>query len=108
MEALGDPSHEVHPSMADTPPTTPPALPMTFGSFIVSLYHAALVHLGEFEDPQTGARGPVNLELARQTIDLVEILQNRTAGNLEREESELVTQVLYELRLRYCSAAKCP
>jgi hypothetical protein len=91
--------------MTDTQPnTTPRMLPITFGSFLVSLFSSALVHLGELPDPATQEKSPPDLDLARQTIDLVEILQQKTVGNLDADESELMAHVLYELRLKYVAA----
>ena len=82
--------------MADeTPPT-----PIDFSTFVLSLGSSALVHLGEIEHPESG-QGRENLQLARQTIDILAMLQERTLGNLTPEESRFLADLLAELRLRF-------
>lgn len=81
-------------------------LPRTdFSTFVLSLSHSALVHLGDAPSPDGEARTP-NLVLAHQTIDLLEILSEKTKGNLTGEEERLLDHVLYELRMRYVEVAK--
>lgn len=77
-----------------------------FASLVISLGHSALYHLGLVADPETGQRGERNLPLARQTIDLVEMLQQKTRGNLTPEEARLLDDLLYDLRIRYVEAAR--
>jgi hypothetical protein len=72
-----------------------------FSTFVLSLAHSALVHLGVAPDPATGKEHPPSLPLARQTIDLVSLLADKTKGNLTGEEERLLEQLLYDLRLRY-------
>jgi hypothetical protein len=91
--------------MTDTQPNpSTRALTVTFGSFLVSLFSSALVHLGELPDPASQEKMKPDLDLARQTIDLIEVLQQKTAGNLDADEGELMAHVLYELRLKYVAA----
>lgn len=78
--------------------------PISFGSFVVSLASSAMVQLGEIDDPTTGDR-TVNLPMARQTIDLLEILKEKTAGNLDEDESRLLESLLYDLRSKYVQAS---
>ena len=79
--------------------------PIDFTTFVLSLGTSALMHLGE---PLPGAPGPgeVNLPLARQTIDLLSLMEQKTRGNLSGEEERLLTQLLFDLRLRYVDKAK--
>jgi hypothetical protein len=79
--------------------------PVDFGSFVISLAHAAMMHMGRLEDPQTGKITP-NLELARHTIDTLAMLQKKTEGNLSKEESSLLVGGLTELRMLYVSICK--
>jgi len=72
-----------------------------FASLVISLGSSALFHLGIVPDPTTGEPGEPDLALARQTIDLVEILQEKTRGNLTPEEDQLMQSLLTDLRLRY-------
>jgi hypothetical protein len=76
-----------------------------FATFILSLSHSALMHLGEAPDPEGGSIIK-NLPLARQTIDLIAMLEEKTKGNLSGEEERLVGQILFDLRLRYVEHAK--
>ncbi len=81
-------------------------LPRTdFSTFVLSLSHSAFVHLGDAPSPDGAARTP-NLVLARQTIDLLEILSDKTKGNLTGQEERLLEHVLYELRMRFVEVAK--
>jgi hypothetical protein len=78
---------------------------ITFASFVFSLSTQALVHLGEIADPVDGA-ARVNLEGARQIIDIIAILHAKTAGNLDAAESALLENALYDLRMRYVDRAR--
>lgn len=77
-----------------------------FSTFALSLATSALVHLGLAELPEGGGRGETNLPLARQTIDTLELLQEKTRGNLDEDESKLLQGLLYELRLRCVEASR--
>ncbi|MDY0374206.1 MAG: DUF1844 domain-containing protein [Desulfobacterium sp.] len=74
-----------------------------FSTFILSLYSTALVQLGEIEDPATGAKGK-NLDLGRQTIDMIVMLEKKTRGNLDNDEANLVKSLVHEVRLAYVRA----
>ncbi len=73
---------------------------ITFSTFILSLNTAALVHLGELPDPVTNKK-QVNLTLAKHTIDTLEMLKEKTKGNLSVEEEKLLQSILYELKLKF-------
>lgn len=75
--------------------------PIDFATFIVSLAGNCMVQLGQGE----GA-GPANLPLAKQTIDLLEVLVTKTKGNLDEEEDELIQSVLYQCRMSYLALTK--
>ena len=77
-----------------------------FATFVLSLSHSALVHMGDAPDPD-GKRS-VNLPLARQTIDLLSLLQEKTRGNLSGPEERILEQALYDLRLRYVEVSRAP
>ena len=82
----------------------PAELPgIDFATFILSLAHSALVHMGDAPDP-SGA-SPLNVELARQTIDLLSMLEEKTRGNLSGQEERLLSQWLYDLRVRFVEVA---
>jgi hypothetical protein len=71
-----------------------------FSTFILSLSTSALVHLGELPDPITSKK-EINLQLAEQTISIIEMLKEKTKGNRTTDEDELIDNVLYEVRLKY-------
>jgi uncharacterized protein DUF1844 len=104
-EAVHGQGFEMRPSPEATPGA--PAHdrhPVDFSSFILSLTSTAFIHLGEMEDPVTH-RLDVQLEAARQMIDIIGMLYAKTQGNLEPHEQELISGVLYELRLKYSERA---
>ncbi len=73
---------------------------INFATFIFSLNSSALVQLGLLEDPSTGQKGK-NLPVAKQTIDILGMLQEKTRGNLTAEEEGMLRHILYELRMLY-------
>jgi len=78
------------------------ALPrIDFSSFVLSIASAALYHMGHAPDPSGQPAGEVNLPLARQTIETLEMLEAKTRGNLDDDESTLIETVLYELRMSF-------
>ena len=78
-----------------------PCMPApSFSTFILSLASSALVNLGEVPDPSTGKREE-NLVLAKHTIDIVSMLQEKIQQGLDAEETRLLEGVLYELRMKY-------
>lgn len=82
------------------------SLPETdFVTFVLSLNQNALMHLGDAPDPATGAPQR-DLALARQTIDLLALLQDKTRNNLTGEEEQVLHQVLYDLRMRYVEVSR--
>jgi hypothetical protein len=76
-----------------------------FSSFIFSLSTSALLHLGEVADPVTG-KVEKDLPLAKQTIDILGMLQEKTRGNLNADEGKLLENLLADLRWRYVREAK--
>ncbi len=75
-----------------------------FNNFILSLSTSVLIQLGEIQDPFT-QKSAKNLPLAKQTIDLIGMLKEKTKGNLSAEEEKVVDFILYDLRMRYVKAA---
>ncbi len=76
-----------------------------FYTFVLSLGSSAFVHLGDAPHPETGEPIPPNLPLAQQTIDLLDMLREKTRGNLSSEEEKFLENLLMDLRLRYVSKA---
>jgi hypothetical protein len=78
---------------------------LTFSTFMLSLSTSVLVSLGELPDPLTNDKN-VNLPLAQQTIGLIEMLLEKTKGNLTGEEDRLIGNMLYDLRMKFIETAK--
>ncbi len=79
--------------------------PLDFSSIVLPLYAQALVKLGILEDPAGGRTGE-SLDLARRLIDLLDLLKNRTMGNLAPEEQKFLETCLQQLHLGYVEKAK--
>jgi hypothetical protein len=99
--------HEAHTAPPDDPHAPHDAAPaeITFASFVFSLSTQALVHLGEVPDPIDGT-ARIDLEGARQIIDILAILAEKTRGNLDAAESSLLESALYDLRMRFVDRAR--
>src|SRR3989304_2599023 len=77
---------------------------INFAAFIFSLGRSAFIHLGEEPDPVSGEK-KVSLQLAKGTIDIISMLEEKTKGNLTQEEGQLIKNLLYALRMRYVELA---
>lgn len=73
---------------------------VSFSTFVFSLSSSALVHLGEVPEPSTG-QTRTDLPMAKQIIDTLGMLDEKTKGNLAQDEDKLLKTVLYDLRMRY-------
>ncbi|MBD0316155.1 MAG: DUF1844 domain-containing protein [Nitrospiraceae bacterium] len=82
----------------------PPGLPVTFSSFVISLGSSSLMLMGEKLDPQQQPV-PVNLPQAKEIIDLLSVLEEKTKGNLTPEEQTVLRDMLYALRMKYITLA---
>ena len=90
----------------ETPKEDTTVLPeINFSTFILSLSTSTLMHLGELPNPETN-QVEKNLSLAKQTIDLIDMLKKKTEGNLDKDEDQLITNLLYDLKLKYVAAIK--
>ena len=78
--------------------------PVDFSALISSLAVQTLVHLGQVPDPLTGEKH-CDMERAKHTIGLIEILHEKTKGNLTEEESRLIDDTLYGLRMSYVAVS---
>ena len=86
------------PSESEAPPA------IDFHTFVLSLGSSALLNLGELERPGAGIEK--NLPMAKHTIDILSMLQEKTRGNLTAAEAPLLDSLLYDLRLRFVEARK--
>lgn len=78
---------------------------ISFGSFIMSLATQAMMQMGEMAPPD-GMQLPQDIEGARQTISILEMLRQKSNGNLDEEEQKLMTDILHSLKIRFVRAAK--
>jgi hypothetical protein len=90
----------------DSEPTRPDCLaPLDFSTFIMSLGSSALVNLGRIAAPG-GPKMDVDLKAAKQIIDILAVLEEKTKGNLNESEEKLIRSLLYDLRVQYVDAQK--
>lgn len=79
---------------------------ISFTAFVLSLSTAALQQLGIAADGEEKGPPALNLPAAQQTIDILEMLEQKTSGNLSDEESKLLSTLLYDLRMRFVAASR--
>ena len=72
-----------------------------FSTFVLSLGTTALFQMAVMPDPETGEKGEPNRLLAEQSIDTLEMLRDKTRGNLDEDERKLIDSLLHELRLHF-------
>ncbi|MDX1682428.1 MAG: DUF1844 domain-containing protein, partial [Phycisphaeraceae bacterium] len=77
--------------------------PASFETLVSTLATQALFAMGAIPDPRTG-QSMQNLQLARHHIDMLNVLEEKTKGNLTEEEENLISATTYELRSRYIQA----
>lgn len=80
---------------------------MNFHNFVLSLYTSVLFNLGELADPVSDKREK-DLNAAKQTIDILGMLREKTEGNLDRSEEELLDGILSESRMKYVKESENP
>jgi hypothetical protein len=84
-----------------------PFPPIDFPTFILSLATSAQIHLGAIANPQTG-KPEQDLTAAKETIDLLGMLREKTKGNLTPDEERLFEHLLYDVRMMYVEQNKKP
>ncbi len=91
----------------EEPTDQDPDVPIDFATFILSLSSSAAFHLGLAPHPENKC-ACTNLPMAKQTIDILTVLQEKTKGNLDGEEERLLGEILYNLRMAFVrESAKC-
>ncbi len=96
---------EAEPPQEPSPDPHGPSPEIDFATFAMSLASSVLVHLGELPLPG-GQKDERNLPLAKQTIDILGLLAEKTRGNLTADEAKLLEHLLYDLRLKYVEARR--
>ena len=99
-----EPSKEEEPGNKSK--TTNETLPeINFSTFVISLSTQALMHLGEIPNPLSG-KVEDDIPVAKQMIDIINVLHEKTRGNLDQGEEKLMEDVLFDLRMKYVEAVK--
>ena len=104
QEEVQSSTAEEKPKVQESSPTEPKHESdypqVTFTNFVLSLSTSALFHFGDFLDLE-GGKTEKNLPAAKQTIDILDMLNEKTKGNLDENENNLIKGALYELKMRY-------
>jgi hypothetical protein len=77
---------------------------VSFSAFVVTIVQSAMVHLGEAPNPETGGR-QMDLDMARHTIDVLNMLKEKTNGNRTEDETKMLDTLLYEVRTKFLTAS---
>jgi len=93
-------------SRGSLPSDAPPLPDLDFSTFVMSIIGSAMVHFGDAPDPDKGGAVAPNLLMAKQDIALLALLQDKTKGNLSGEEERVLSQGLYDLRMRFVEVSK--
>ena len=89
----------------DAPQAQEPLPAINFSTFIISLSTQALMQLGEIADPLSGKVNK-DIPVAKQMIDIIGMLRDKTKGNLNAGEDRLTEDILFDLRMKYVEAVK--
>jgi hypothetical protein len=76
---------------------------ISFEAFIMSLATQSLVLMGEMKNPEIDVA--VDREAARQMIDIIAMLQDKTKGNLSMQESKMIEEIVHNLRISFVRGA---
>jgi hypothetical protein len=98
-------SGKVDPGAATGGPEQETLPEINFSAFVISLSTQALLHLGEIANPMTG-KVEVDVPVAKQMIDIIAMLKDKTRGNLNASEDRLLEDILFDLRMKYVEAVK--
>jgi len=103
MEEDRDPKDETPETVEEEPQEF--LLPLDFTSIVFPFYSQALIKLGSMEDPIKGG-DDVDIESAKRLIDILDLLKERTKGNLEPKEADFLESCLIQLKMHYMQKAK--
>jgi hypothetical protein len=98
-------SESVGESQNKTEPVHESLPEINFSTFIISLSTQALMHLGEIANPLSG-KNEADIPVAKQMIDILGMLQEKSRGNLDAGEERLIEDILFDLRMKYVEAVK--
>ena len=108
-EAIQEATGRLTPSDAKAGPAgnaSQDALPeINFSTFVIGLSTQALMNLGEIANPLTG-KVEMDVQVAKQMIDILGMLKDKTRGNLNASENQLTEDILFDLRMKYVEAVR--
>lgn len=84
-----------------------PMPPASMALLITQMATQASLGMGDIENPATGKAEP-DLALAKHSIDMLEVLEQKTKGNLDSHEKQLLDAMLFQLRMRYVAVSQGP
>ena len=99
------PTPPKHEDAEPKPSAHAPHVEISFSMFLISLSTQALAALGEMADPVTGNKNR-DLDAAQQLIDILGVLREKTRGNLDQNEENLLEAILFDLRMKYVELAR--
>ena len=102
---MNEESSKSNPGGSENRDQPDPNVPIDFSTFVLSLSSSAAYHLGLVPHPEDQSTCS-NLPMAKQTIDILGILQEKTKGNLTGEEERLLGEVIYNLRIAFVNESK--
>jgi hypothetical protein len=85
---------------------SPPLPKVDFSTLVLSLGTTALYQLGLVANPESGESMAPDPLAAQQTIDTLEMLRDKSRGNLSEDEGKLLDSLLYELRMRFVQSGR--
>ncbi len=86
----------------ETPLVLPP---LEFSSIVLPFFTQSLILLGQNEE-EKGKKQEKNLDLAKRLIEILDLLKEKTKGNLKKEEEQFLESSLHQLKLAYMEKAK--
>ncbi len=78
---------------------------INFSMFISSIAHQAFMALGLLKDKKNN-NTKVNLKIAKESIDLLQLLKEKTKGNLDNNEIKMIDNILYQLKISFININK--
>jgi hypothetical protein len=78
-----------------------------FIGLVASLHSSGMIQLGKLANPLTG-KAERDLDAVRQTIDLLDVIQQKTRGNLTDGETRFLERALFELRMNFVEESRHP
>lgn len=108
IDRRGSAAEEAPPAAPPAPESARPSPRVDFSMLVQSIAFSALHHLGLMAEPEGGRAAEADIPLARHNIEILEMLDEKTRGNLTPDEAKLIATLLYEVRMHFVEATKSP